>query len=251
MRLLASEPSSIGKVLDSSIRLYVACFKKLLAFSIILALSYVGMNLTNEALLLDAMAIPSEPNMGNLIAAFSVIGIVSLLLLIVYIAMIYRIDNVAQDVEDSLTDAFILGLKKFLPSAWSSILYMIAFLTGCLLLVIPGLILWLSLLFFLYFITLESAGPFQALKESHKLVWGNWWRTMTVFLAPGVLVTVVYFILGFVSALIDTESSMILYIVTSLMSAFTTPFFMVVGYAQFHDLKLRKSGADLEARLAQ
>jgi hypothetical protein len=40
-------------------------------------------------------------------------------------------------------------------------------------------------------------------------------------------------------------------VVTNLLSAFISPYFITLAYVQFHDLKLRKSGSDLEMRLAK
>jgi hypothetical protein len=38
-------------------------------------------------------------------------------------------------------------------------------------------------------------------------------------------------------------------LINSLLVAFTAPLLVALGFVQYHDLKLRKSGADLELRL--
>jgi hypothetical protein len=127
---------------------------------------------------------------------------------------------------------------------------------GLILLVVPGVILSLSLAFYLYFIVIDSLGGYAALKASHSLVWGNWWRTMTVFMAPFIVMMVILIsiglLVGFLGAAFiqNPAAASILGIVNNIVSAFITPYFFTLGYVQFNDLKLRKYGSDLAGRLS-
>jgi hypothetical protein len=99
----------------------------------------------------------------------------------------------------------------------------------------------MSLIFFGYFILLEDFGVIQSLTASHRLVWGDWWRTNIVFFVPGFIFFIIVFVMFFLGALIADPSSMVLTTSSDLLSAIATPYFSVLGYLQYHDLKLRKN----------
>jgi len=150
-----------------------------------------------------------------------------------------------------------VGFNKFLPMLVAVILYSLAVTMGFILLLIPGLILSLSLAFYLYFIVIDDMGAYAALKASHQLVWGNWWRTAAVFTVPGLVLVALYFVLFFVVGLLSAGFASIpgleslINALANLLSALITPYFFVLGYVQFRDLKLRKWGNDLARRLTQ
>lgn len=253
MSLLASQPVSIAKILDISIKLYKASFMKLLGFFLIMAVFYVSISFIIEPLMPTEQTPPGTmPPLDNLGTIFGAIFLFSLLSFVIYSAMIYRIDNVENQREDSFMEALQVGFKTFPSVLLAVILYTIAMMIGMLLLVVPGIILSLSLAFYMYFIVVDSLGAYESLKASHKLVWGHWWRTMTVFMAPGIVMLVVFVGIGAVVAAIGGGAdSLLVNVVTNLLSAFITPYFFTLAYVQFHDLKLRKSGSDLEMRLAK
>jgi hypothetical protein len=254
MRLLASQPISIAKVLDASIKLYAASFTRLTGFFVIMAIFYVSLGLFIEQLLNGRPDTPSDVQafmLARLPALFGVVMISSLLSFVFYIAMIYRVDNVAKGREDSFSEALLAGLRKFPAMLAAVILYVIAVMGGTMFLVIPGIILSLSMAFYLYFIVVETMGGYAALKASHALVWGHWWRTMTVFMAPSIVMMVIFFALGLLATFLGATGSPLLGIASNLSSAFITPYFFTLAYVQYHDLKLRRSGADLEVRLAK
>jgi len=163
--------------------------------------------------------------------------------------MISRIDNLVHEKDDSIAGAIALGLKKLPSMLLASVLYTLALIVGSLLLVIPGLILSLSLAFFAYLLILENEGAYQSLKSSHKLVWGNWWRTATVFMVVIMIVFVLIGIIAGATGSLDQEFG-IFDVITNLFAAIYMPYFYCLAYVQYRDLKLRAYGGDLEARLA-
>ena len=165
--------------------------------------------------------------------------------------MIYRIDNVANQRDDDFTEALLIGFKKFPAVLVAVILYTIAVMLGFILLVVPGIILSLSLAFYIYFIALDSLGGYEALKASHKLVWGNWWRTMSIFMAPSIVLMVIYFPMKMLAAFVGASNNTLISVITNLLTAFIMPYFVALAYVQFHDLKLRTSGSDLQRRFAK
>jgi len=122
------------------------------------------------------------------------------------------------------------------------------------LLLVPGIILGLSLSFYPILIVLENLGGYTALKTSHTLVWGLWWRTATVYMVPGILMIIFYALTGMIGyGLMDETAEPgafgIVDLVTNTLSGLVMPYFYALAYVVFNDLKLRKSGDDLARRL--
>ena len=260
MSLIANQPSSIAKILDASFKLYVVSFKKVIGFGLIISvfslLASIGTNIfipadTANSEQLEIMA------MQAMIPVILLMMVASVLALIFYTSIIYRIDNIACGREDSFGEAFMVGIKKFPSLFWGFILYLIGITAASLLLLIPGIALSLSMAFYLYFIVVENNTAYAALKASHKLVWGDWWRTLMVFMVPSILMLIVYLLLGMFAVYFtdldatNTGPVNIADIIVNLISALLVPYFYALGYVQYRDLKLRKTGDDLEARMMQ
>ncbi len=254
MSLLAEQPNTIGKVLDTSFKLYALSFKKLIGLALIIAVLALVFNLVVQTTMSGLQTGAEDPSafLQALPVFLVVVLIYGLATIILYAAMVYRIDNLVHDREDGFAEAIMLGLKKLPAMLLAAILYMLACMGGMLLLVVPGIILSLSLVFYPFLLILENESALQSLKSSHKLVWGNWWRTMTVFMVPGILLVIVFFILGFLAAAIGGLNQGFSWfdVVNNLFVAIYLPYFYGLGYVQYHDLKLRAYGGDLEARMA-
>ncbi len=253
MIILATEPASIAKVLDASIKLYTACFSRLWGIFSILAVLEISMSLLTQKLKHEPLASPTvaiEFPAENL----PVMGFIFILLalsLVLYTAILYRLDNVANEREDRFFEAITVGFRAFPSIFFSSILYIIAMVVGLILLIVPGVILMMSLSFYFYFILIDGFGSYAALKASHVLVWGHWWRTSTIFTVPMVIWIAMIFTLGFLMHILTADNQVLMDIGINLLSVFFTPYFFALGYVQFEDLKLRKSGSDLAYRLAR
>lgn len=258
MQLLASEPVSIGKILDISIKLYRTSFNKLVGLFLIMAAIYIFQGLMTEQLIGDPSAGGAQAHalmLTRLPMAMGYLLVSSLAVFVIQLAIIYRIDNIVQQREDSFIDALQFGCKKFPAMLMAVILYTLAIMGGTILLIVPGIILTISMMLYIYFIVVDSLGAYASLKASHNLVWGHWWRTLSVYMAPGVIAMVVYFALVALLAFLGSSDSATVKLLTTVISdlalAIFIPYFFVLGYVQFHDLKLRKSGGDLELRLAK
>ncbi|MGR9053477.1 MAG: YciC family protein [Gammaproteobacteria bacterium] len=254
MSLLPQEPSSIGKILDSSFRLYILSFKKLVGLAFIVAIISMIFNIVIQSIMPEIQDNSDPAAMMSILP--TLIGgsiLVGLLSMFFYIAMVYRLDNVANEIEDNFGEALAAGFRKFPTMLLASILYTLACGLGFVLLVIPGLILSLSLIFYPFLIIVEEESAFEALKSSHKLVWGNWWRTMGVFMVPGVVLFIVFMMLGILAGLFASAEPGISWVdvVNNLMMVIYMPFLYGLGYTQYQDLKLRAYGADLEARMTR
>jgi len=245
----ATSPQSIGGVLDDGFKLFRASLPR------VIVLAFVG-TLAGQ---LPNMLV-TDPQSISAVSTTLLLAVLASLLLSLgfYGAVVGRMNGEAQQQPLSAGDALALGLRRLLPLVAVTVLYMVIMMLGFLLLIIPGIIFGLSLMFSFYVVLLEGKGPLAGLAESHRLVWGNWWRTLVIISVATVIVMAAYllvvFVVGAVFALGDTVDFVeslqtVEIIVTPLLGAVAGPLFYALSLAAYYDLKLRRSGADLEARL--
>jgi len=143
------------------------------------------------------------------------------------------------------------------------ILFAIALVIGAILLIIPCLILMVSLGLCFNTALFEGKGPVDALSESHRLVWGNWWRTAAILTVGFIIIFVIYLIAGVIIGVLapimvlgggGTENVLLITLISGLLvgvltSLLMTPFYIGLAIAIYWDLKLRKDGGDLAARV--
>ena len=262
MYSLPTEPGSIGHTLDAGFKLYYVSFKRVLALSILASLSVAVPALA--AVLAAPMFAGVDQAPGNAFIAAIVIGVLVAVTFYLwfYLAAMCRIGGIAYGQNLSLGACLGTGLRRLIPVILASLLYGLAMMGGFMLLVIPGLILSMSMMFFALCIVLEGDGILESLRHSHRLVWGNWWRTAII----GTVVFVVYYVIYLAieipfavvdQILFDSEvgglpglGQAVLSMFGSILSTVITfPLMTSVFVAIFHDLKLRKEGHDLEARV--
>lgn len=247
MSFLPQQPSNVTEILSASVKLYAESFTKVIGYSLIVfVLNSVLSGFITDAMPAVDTTLDAEEQMAAALAmlpaSLSIIFIAILISCVFYSAMIYRIDNVVNQRDDDFVGVLMLAVKKFPAIIVAGILYTIAITIGSLLLVIPAIILMISLAFCGYFILLEDLGGYESLMASHRLVWGDWWRTNIVFFVPTLVIFIVFFMMAFFGGITDptAESSSTLNIASELLAAVITPYFYVIGYLQYHDLKLRK-----------
>lgn len=246
MYRLPQQTSGILEIFNNSLKLYSACFTRLIGYGLVASALSVLMGLLTENLV-PIEPQPSEGAQTAIIQAMpgllAIVFIFSILSCIIYAAMIYRINNFEQGREDDYVEGLRLGLQKLPTILLAGILYTTAVFAGTLLLVVPGIVLAISLSFCGYFIILENAGGYTSLIASHRLVWGDWWRTNAVFLLPGLAVIIIFILVGLFGAILEQvipNSYGIMNILIDLMMAIIMPYFYVLGFVQYRDLKLRK-----------
>ncbi len=261
-----TQPSSIGRVLDSGFKLFAASLKPVLALVVVAAVVNVIMQYAMVTAMMPASQLTTEEEMSQYMADVwpQLVGIsvaMWVVSIIVYNAILSRIGNVSKSSSDELFDSLIVGLKKVIPVFIAAILYSLAISVGFVLLVIPGLILMITLLFFQILIVVEDEGIISSLRTSHKLVWGNYWRTTAVILIPFfiiyALIMVVVFIAGFMGAIDNMAMAQgqmdisfgVFDIVVAVITVLMVPLMDSIFIAQVNDLQLRKSGSDLEQRM--
>ena len=261
-----TQPSGIGRVLDNGFKLFVASLIPVLLLIIFTAIINVIMQYAMFQTMAPAQQYTTQEEMAQYMAGVvpQLVGIsviIWLVSIILYNAILSRVGEVAKGGNGELYDALIVGIRKAIPVFIAAILYTLAISVGFVLLVIPGLILMITLLFFQVLIVVDDEGIIASLKTSHKLVWGNYWRTTAVILVPFfiiyALIMVVAFAAGFFGAfntpdMVEGQMHMTFGVFDILMAAVSVlmvPLLDSIFIAHLNDLKLRKSGSDLEQRM--
>lgn len=72
---------------------------------------------------------------------------------------------------------FLIAIRKVPDLLLLAMHYFVIVLAGMVLLVIPGIIFSMTLIFSFFLVLLENVSVSKGISESHKLVWGNWWYT--------------------------------------------------------------------------
>ena len=256
MYQLATSPRGIGQVLDSVFKLTRLSWVRLLPYAILgTILSAVPfVYLMSTGVLQDPAqfaTIGISPTYWIIILVMAPIGA------LLYGAGIARIESIAQGADSGFGQSFRVAFPRLGSLLIASICFMLAVAIGLVLLVVPGIILLGSLFLFLPAIVLDGKGPIESLNFSHKLVWGNWWRVATTGTIALIIIYVIYllagiligFFVGFGGA--DPAFAFILNMVSTLIGGLVlTAFFYALYVELYRDVKMRKTGGDLAARIA-
>lgn len=259
MAIQPGQPQSIGEVLDTAFQLYKASVIKVWPICLLLvvvssppSVYMIVQGGANPADPLAAMAMMSNPTYW-LIYAFSVI------LTLWAVAALYVQQHAIGTDENAGTGAALqTALGRTLPLVLMTILFAIAVAIGSILLLVPGLILMVSLMLGANLLIIEGRGPLASLKGSHSLVWGDWWRTAGILTIGFIVVLVVYsaagLLVGIVVPFIGAADVLMFALVSGVligvvMNVLVTPFYVALLIAVYWDLKLRKEGGDLAARV--
>jgi hypothetical protein len=142
------------------------------------------------------------------------------------------------------------------------LLFGIAVTIGLVLLLVPGFILMVSLGLCYNTALFENRGPVEALSESHRLVWGNWWRTAAILTVGFIIIFVMYMVAGLITGVLTpilvlgggSENVLLLstisgWLIGLFINVLVMPFYIALPISVYWDVKLRKDGGDLAARV--
>jgi hypothetical protein len=254
MYVKPTSPQSIGQVLDGSFRLTAASLRHTWVLALLAGLASYAATVyqftRGGGALAQPFTVPQDP-------IYWILYVTGLLLTLLFLAAIYlRIDAVASgDPDGSNALAAAVPRLPLLVVIW--ILYMLAVIIGCILLVVPGMIVLVSMMLAMPIFLFEDKGPIASLTSSHRLVWGHWWRTAVILTVAGIVILVLYFIVAFIAAAIAPLAAggeallatlISAAIVLALLGIIVTPFMAALLLNIYWDLKLRKEGGDLVAR---
>lgn len=265
--VLPTEPVGIGGILDAGISLFRESFMG--GFLVVL----VGLGVAALMQILMTLMIVNPANIEMVVAEEGLTPVILVAMLgysilygvayfTAYGGLIHYQWQKAMGDSVEVSAALGHGLSRVPGMFGSAILLMLAILVGMLLLIIPGLILMVTLSLTFIALIVERLGPLQSLRRSHGLIWGgHFWRAVVVLTVMFFIVVVIAFALGaipgFLLALLlftsenePTATFQVVSIVIELfLNALTLPITTAMAMALYSDIRLRREGGDLEARL--
>lgn len=265
MSIQPTQPQAVGGVLDTTFQLYKASLVKMIPLSLLLAIAGSP----------SSIYVFTQGGAGNAADPFAMLAMMRGLnyWLAVGAGMIgttwmmsaayLKVASIGTGEEIGLGTAVQNALTRLPGMLLMLILFGIALALGLVLLLIPGMILMVSLALCFNTALFDGKGPVQALSESHRLVWGNWWRTAAILTVGFIVIFVIYMvaalIIGVITPLLvlgggGTENVLLISMISGLligvlMSVLVTPFYIAMAISIYWDLKLRKDGGDLAARV--
>jgi hypothetical protein len=248
-----NSPQSIGGVLDSGFKLYREALPQAYLLAALAALATTPVNLLQPYFVRGGVT-------GLIGARGLILVAVALVAAVVFAALIARIDAVARGASMSFGGALSVGLQRLAAMILSGLAFGIVAFIGFCLLIIPGLIVVIWLVFAPFGVVIERRGPIASLSYSRAIVRGHWWRTAALLTVLGIVLMVVYilFAVGVSIALISDPVAAqagevpwyVTLIIGPVLQAVIAPLWYALMLAIFYDLRLRHEGGDLAARIA-
>jgi hypothetical protein len=234
-------PQSIGGVLDSGFKLYRESLSQAYLLAAMASLVTAPVNLFVQPYV-------ATSGLSGLVGLRLLLIIaVVLAVVVLYAALIARIDGVARGAPLSIGQALYVGVQRMGTMLLSGLLVGIVIFIGLCLLVIPGLIFMIWLVFAPFAVVLERRGPLESLSYSRAIVRGHWWRTAVLLTIIGIVLMVVYFVvvvgvsIAVISDPVAASQGQVPWYVTLIvgpvLSAVIAPLTYAMMLAIFYDLR--------------
>jgi hypothetical protein len=262
-----ARPLSVGEVLDLVFQIFKATVVKGLPYGIC---AVIAQQLPNVYALASGVTVRQALSAGQPIGVvLFAVGV--LLALVAWSALLLQQRAIIEQRPTSIKSELGEALRR-LPSFFvATLLFLVVVGSGAVLIMvvppqyrtgvrIPGEILSLYLAVLLSCtwpaVLFAGQGPLGALRQSARLVWGNWWRMAVVYVVGAAVVIVVSVLLGALIAAIVSSLGAGIPVMTSVftevanvLGAVTAPFAGALLLAAFADLRVRKEGTDLKQRI--
>ena len=178
MFTLKTEPQNSQQILEQGFSLYKRSFGSALPYSFIAALLMIA------PYSLSALYSLSNSQTEHHQVALWIMGIAWLGGFTILSGLIFRLYCICYNVPSHFVGSVTHALFKLIPLLLLLALYCIIVLSGTMLLIIPGLIFTISLMFSFILVITDNQNVFQTLTLSHRLVWGQWWHVTSVICVP-------------------------------------------------------------------
>jgi hypothetical protein len=239
VRLDLSRPRAYGELFQTSLRIFGRHADVLLTLALVLVapVSLVVDGIWGGAL---SSGVDAKPSLAS--QAVSAAASVFLILPLVTAsnALVVR-DLGAGTAPRGVGRALQGGARVFPRVLGAVVLYAIAVLAGCVLLLIPGIWLAIRCYFAIQAATLEGDQPGAAMRHSADLVQGHWWRTFGYLLATGLLLGVAG---SFATTAFAASGSGALFVAgTAVVESIVVSLTAIFATLLYYDLRARRGRA--------
>jgi uncharacterized membrane protein YeaQ/YmgE (transglycosylase-associated protein family) len=152
------------------------------------------------------------------------------------------------EIRESLEFAF--AGHRLLSLLWVGIIATVMIVVGLILIIVPGIYLFVALSVAVPVLMLEGQKGMAAISRSMSLVSGRWWPTLGRLIVGLILYIVAVFVIGAIAgAIAHSTTNVTLYeviqgLIGALISILLAPFFAAIINVTYIDLRVRKEGAD-------
>lgn len=256
MRIL-DKPQSITQVVKTGVSLWKHTLKLTFPLAIIIIFILLGLHF-----ILPVESLQSSPgtqppplsiHKAGILIGYGIVAFITFI--ITHAAIIMRINQAMEGQHLALGKAIGFGLQKIIPLALVIILVFSIVITGYILLIIPGIILSVYFMFSSYIVIIEGKGALASVKESYRLVSGNWCHTAGAFFLIGVIYCIFSFIFNLIGIGVDIFSLMITkilfghvgsaptyvaFLVSGMIASILYSFYYAGMMAIYYDLRVKK-----------
>ncbi len=178
MFTLKNEPQSSQQVLEQGFALYKHAFTRSAPYAFLAALLMI-MPYTLSMLYSATHGMTTHHQISLWIIAIAWLGGFTILS-----GLIFRLYCICYNVPSHFVGSIVHAVFKLIPLILLLMLYCLIILSGTMLLIIPGLIFTISLMFSFILVITDNQNVLQTLLLSHRLVWGQWWHVACVICIP-------------------------------------------------------------------
>jgi hypothetical protein len=154
---------------------------------------------------------------------------------------VHALRSVAGGGSPGAREAIVKGFEAFAPIFFAVLLAAAGIALG-LLLIVPGIYLFVRWYFVPQAVVLEAARNAAALRASSRLVAGAWWRTFGLVLVVNLVVALAIFVLGAPFTVLADSSDRALWALLGniVATSVTQPFIALFSTFLYYDLRERK-----------
>ena len=234
-------PRDVGALLRDSLTVYRRHFLTFLALG---ALVVVPADLIVSGIGLEMLS--SDYDSSPSFAEAAIPAAVSYLVVapLVTAICIYALRSVAGGGAPGARAAIVKGFESFTPIFFAVLLAALGIALG-LILIVPGIYLFVRWYFVPQAVVLEGARTTAALRASSRLIEGSWWRTFGLVVLIHVVTLLVSILFGtpFTAAATSTDSSAWALIGRIASASIAQPFAALFSTVLYYDLRERRRAA--------
>jgi hypothetical protein len=158
---------------------------------------------------------------------------------------IHALRSVAAGGRPGAGRAFVSGFEAFTPIFFAVLLAALGIALGLVLLVIPGIYLFVRWFFVPQAVVIEGARGPEALRRSSAVVQGFWWRTLglVVVVNLAAILPALVFTAPFAAIADSTDEAVWALVGTICAETITAPFVALFSTLLYYDLRARRAGA--------
>jgi hypothetical protein len=159
--------------------------------------------------------------------------------------MVYGAFQVMLGQRFSIAESARIGLRRFLPILALSFIVPLGVALGVLMLIVPGIILYMIWFVSTPACVVEQLGPIRSLERSNRLTYGHRWGILGLNLVILVLAILLSMSAGAImTAVLGSDETMLAQVLTLTWSTLGTALYSIVGVVTYRDLRVAKEGVD-------